>query len=83
MHAQKALKHPRWEDFEYERLPPSNENMMAWLGMGLTRGQKHSTDTTEYLDEVILPTPADENVDTGTFGRQAGGALVNGNNGTL
>lgn len=57
--------------------------MMAWLGMGLTMGQKHSTDTTEYLDEVILPRPADEDVDTGTFRRQINRALADGANGTV
>lgn len=40
MHAMRALEHPRWEDFNYER---DNEvqNRFHWLGDGSTYVETH------------------------------------------
>lgn len=40
MHAVRALEHPRWEDFNYERV--NNErNRFRWLGDGSTYVEKY------------------------------------------
>ena len=46
---------PRFEDFEYERVPATQENRLAWLGNGMTIGQQEDSVTTDYLDSVKKP----------------------------
>ncbi|KAH3907723.1 hypothetical protein HBI56_181320 [Parastagonospora nodorum] len=52
VHARKALRSPRYEDFIYEVLPEVQDNCLAWLGNGMTQAQMQSEDTTDYLDGV-------------------------------
>ena len=40
MHAIRALEHPRWEDFDYER-DDRVKNRFYWLGDGSTYVEKH------------------------------------------
>ncbi|KIP12732.1 hypothetical protein PHLGIDRAFT_123818 [Phlebiopsis gigantea 11061_1 CR5-6] len=55
LHALLALKEPRWEDFNYQRIDGSR-NRLRWLGNGMTYNEQHSTgDRAWYLN--------DENVD--------------------
>lgn len=54
-HAYKVYENPRWEDFNYERLPETEENRLAWLGNGLVLAQLDGTTATEYLDAVEVP----------------------------
>lgn len=66
LNAQTALKHPRYEDFEYSYLPQTRVNPLSWLGNGLTVAQETGKGTTAYLDEVDIPPiinkePRDEN----------------------
>ncbi len=42
LHAVKALQHPRWEDYEYERAD-AEENSLYWLGDGQTHNEKTNT----------------------------------------
>lgn len=62
VHAWKVYQNPRWEDFEYERLPEAEDNVFAWLGNGLTGGQMDGQPTTAYLDAVDIP-PIDPSYD--------------------
>lgn len=39
LHALIALKHPRWEDFSYERLG-NYRNRLHWLGNGMTHNEQ-------------------------------------------
>jgi len=55
VHAQQVLRHPRFEDFVYVHLPTAHDNLLCWLGNGLTMAQKNEGNTTEYLDIVDLP----------------------------
>lgn len=51
LHAVRALKHPRWEDFDYEPLDESNtRNRFYWLGDGSTHNEKHMSG-----DRTMLP----------------------------
>ncbi|KAK0481439.1 FAD/NAD-binding domain-containing protein [Armillaria novae-zelandiae] len=55
LHATKALKHPRWEDFNYERLDP---NRLHWLGNGNTVADKTpGSDKTWYLSDEEIDYP--------------------------
>ena len=40
LHAVRALQHPRWEDYEYERVDPE-ENSLYWLGDGQSWDEKN------------------------------------------
>ncbi|CAG9981778.1 unnamed protein product [Clonostachys byssicola] len=62
VHAWKAYKNPRWEDFEYERLSEVEGNSLAWFGNGLTVSQMEGTPSTAYLDKVNVP-PVDHTYD--------------------
>ena len=42
----------------YERLPEVQDNMLAFMGHGMTQAQMNATSTTDYLDSVVYPTPA-------------------------
>ena len=42
LHALVALKEPRWEDFNYQRVDGS-PNRLRWLGNGMTYNEQHST----------------------------------------
>ncbi|EIW55631.1 FAD/NAD-P-binding domain-containing protein [Trametes versicolor FP-101664 SS1] len=42
LHGMKALMHPRWEDYEYERAD-AVENRLHWLGDGQTHSEKTLT----------------------------------------
>jgi hypothetical protein len=55
VHAQQALRNPRFEDFTYVHLPTAQDNILCWLGNGLTVAQKEEGNTTEYLDVVDVP----------------------------
>ncbi|KAK0199132.1 FAD/NAD-binding domain-containing protein [Armillaria mellea] len=58
LHATKALKHPRWEDFNYERLDP---NRLHWLGNGNTVADKTpGSDKTWYLNDEEIDYPPSE-----------------------
>ena len=35
----RALRHPRWEDYNYERLD-SSENRLRWFGNGMTLNEQ-------------------------------------------
>ncbi|KAG7048037.1 FAD/NAD(P)-binding domain-containing protein [Colletotrichum scovillei] len=48
LHGYTALRHPRWEDFEYERAE-DYDHRMAWLGNGDVRPD---LDRVFYLDEI-------------------------------
>ncbi|KAK1478876.1 hypothetical protein CTAM01_14897 [Colletotrichum tamarilloi] len=48
LHGYTALRHPRWEDFEYERAK-DYDHRMAWLGNGDVRPD---LDRVFYLDEI-------------------------------
>lgn len=46
--------HPRWEDYDYERADPV-ENQLHWLGDGQTVNEKTLTgDSTCYTDLPLL-----------------------------
>jgi hypothetical protein len=55
VHAQQALRNPRFEDFHYVHLPTARDNVLCWLGNGLTVAQKEEGNTTGYLDMVDIP----------------------------
>ncbi|KAH7376842.1 cyclohexanone monooxygenase [Plectosphaerella cucumerina] len=55
VHAWKAYENPRWEDFDYERMPGTEVNRFAWFGNGLTVSQVEGTAATAYLDDVDKP----------------------------
>jgi hypothetical protein len=55
VHAQQALQNPRFEDFTYVHLPTARDNVLCWLGNGLTMAQKEEGNTTKYLDMVDVP----------------------------
>ncbi|KAG7452053.1 FAD/NAD-binding domain-containing protein [Guyanagaster necrorhizus] len=58
LHAAMALKHPRWEDFNYERLDSRIRNRLHWFGDGNTVADKTpGSDKTWYLsdDEIDYP----------------------------
>ncbi|KAI0628458.1 FAD/NAD-P-binding domain-containing protein [Trametes polyzona] len=58
LHALKALSHPRWEDYNYERADPEVGNRMYWLGDGQTHSEKTLTgDRAWYLREPFLDIP--------------------------
>ena len=42
LHALRALRHPRWEDYDYERKDDEN-NLLYWLGDGQTWNEKTLT----------------------------------------
>jgi hypothetical protein len=42
LHALIALKDPRWEDFNYERVDGSR-NRLRWLGNGMTHNEQFMT----------------------------------------
>ncbi|KAI0077436.1 FAD/NAD-binding domain-containing protein [Panus rudis PR-1116 ss-1] len=55
LHALRALKHPRWEDYNYERIDKM-KNRFYWLGDGSTYNEKHMTgDRAWYLNDVDFP----------------------------
>lgn len=53
-HANRALKHPRWEDWVY-RLRDESEGLLGWLGDGWTEADRLGGDTSSYLDEADIP----------------------------
>lgn len=42
LHQIRALRHPRWEDFNYERMDRSS-NRLFWLGDGMSYNEKTMT----------------------------------------
>ncbi|KAJ3559925.1 hypothetical protein NM688_g37 [Phlebia brevispora] len=57
LHALRALQHPRWEDFTYERIDDT-ENRLYWLGNGMTTGEMGSSpDGAWFLDESYVDIP--------------------------
>ena len=42
LHALRCLQHPRWEDYNYERIDDT-DNRMYWLGDGQTWNEKTLT----------------------------------------
>ncbi|GAB7356257.1 hypothetical protein MBLNU459_g7069t2 [Dothideomycetes sp. NU459] len=55
IHGVVAFENPRWEDFNYEYLPETEENQLSWLGNGITLAQQEDRVTTSYLDTVDVP----------------------------
>ena len=51
LHALRALQHPRWEDFDYER-KDAVDNRMYWLGDGQTWNEK--TLTGDSMSSVLI-----------------------------
>ncbi|KAL1943925.1 hypothetical protein VTO73DRAFT_3743 [Trametes versicolor] len=57
LHGIKALLHPRWEDYDYERADPV-ENRLHWLGDGQTHNERTlSGDRAWYLHAPFLDVP--------------------------
>ncbi|KAI0737199.1 FAD/NAD(P)-binding domain-containing protein [Daedaleopsis nitida] len=57
LHALRALRHPRWEDYNYERENDEN-NLLYWLGDGQTWNEKTLTgDRAWYLSEEFIDRP--------------------------
>ncbi|KAI0688653.1 FAD/NAD-binding domain-containing protein [Cytidiella melzeri] len=57
LHALLALKHPRWEDFTYERLD-GQRNRMHWLGNGMTHNEERMVgDRAWYLSDDAVDVP--------------------------
>ncbi|GAA6060117.1 hypothetical protein JCM10212_003525 [Sporobolomyces blumeae] len=57
LHAIKALKHPRWEDYDYTS-SSSQGNRFGWLGSGWSAEEMDdsgSGDTAFYLDSIDIP----------------------------
>ncbi|KAK5044673.1 hypothetical protein LTR84_010565 [Exophiala bonariae] len=54
-HAQQALLNPRYEDFTYVHMEDARDNILSWLGNGLTVAQIENGATTAYLDNVDVP----------------------------
>lgn len=61
LHVLRALKHPRWEDFKYERQDPSpSAHSLYWLGNGMTRNDGTLSGTGDrawYLREGYVDVP--------------------------
>ncbi|KAH0591296.1 hypothetical protein H2248_001384 [Termitomyces sp. 'cryptogamus'] len=56
LHAARALSHPRWEDYNYERLDGSVKNRLYWLGDGQTVDDKNPNgDKAWYMKEIDYP----------------------------
>jgi hypothetical protein len=51
IHCMRALRHPRWEDFNYERLDKTG-NRLYWLGDGMSYHEKTFTG-----DSTFIPVP--------------------------
>jgi hypothetical protein len=67
VHSRKTLLNPRWEDFDYEVMPEIEENMLGWMGNGMTVAQRDKGFTSEYLDlKQVLnkPKPVNPNIST-------------------
>jgi cation diffusion facilitator CzcD-associated flavoprotein CzcO len=62
-HFMEAIKNPRWEDFEIERLEEAKSNRFAYLGNGFSRreakgqsvGATQTLDFDEYWNLFVLP----------------------------
>ena len=52
-----ALRHPRWEDFEYTYLDELDDNPLAWLGNGYTSADYDGSTRTAYLDPAMIDYP--------------------------
>ena len=60
LHAIRALKHPRWEDFTYENSGESDSSLW-FLGDGMTVNEKvEQGDRTWYLRDDYLDVPPGE-----------------------
>lgn len=55
LHAVVAFQNPRFEDFNYEYMPETEENPYTWIGNGLTVAQQEGRADTSYLDIVDFP----------------------------
>ncbi|KGO36224.1 hypothetical protein PEX1_045880 [Penicillium expansum] len=55
LNAERAMSNPRFEDYQYIRMPEMKENMFNWLGNGLTMSQEQCEKTIQYLDELDIP----------------------------
>ncbi|KAJ5519101.1 hypothetical protein N7453_001523 [Penicillium expansum] len=55
LNAERAMSNPRFEDYQYIRIPEMKEKMFNWLGNGLTMSQEQCEKTTQYLDELDIP----------------------------
>jgi len=49
LHAARALAHPRWEDYNYERLDGPVKNRLYWLGDGQTMDDKDPNGDSKWL----------------------------------
>ena len=64
LHCMRALKHPRWEDFNYEFVD-NTKNRLRWLGNGMTVNELTLTGNRKSLTSE--PSAARSNV--GPFSR--------------
>ncbi|KAK7420810.1 hypothetical protein QQX98_002614 [Neonectria punicea] len=71
IHAQRAMENPRWEGFQYVRMPSVESNIFNWFGNGLTVAQKKLEKTTQYLDDVDVPPTRNHGPWPGTNGVSA------------
>ncbi|KAI0690622.1 FAD/NAD-P-binding domain-containing protein [Cytidiella melzeri] len=57
LHCMRALRYPRWEDFDYERLDKIN-NRLFWLGDGMSYTEKTFTgDRSWYINPSYVDAP--------------------------
>ncbi|THG96306.1 hypothetical protein EW026_g5501 [Hermanssonia centrifuga] len=57
LHALRALRHPRWEDFNYEKRDETT-NRLCWLGGGMTVNEINGTgDRSWYLNDGYVDIP--------------------------
>ncbi|KAI0088290.1 FAD/NAD-P-binding domain-containing protein [Irpex rosettiformis] len=57
LHCMRALRYPRWEDFNYERVDKT-DNRLFWLGDGMTYSEKTLTgDRTWYINPNYVDVP--------------------------
>ena len=54
LHCMRALKHPRWEDFNYE-FADNTKNRLRWLGNGMTVNELTLTGNRKSRAQNISP----------------------------
>ncbi|KAH8807815.1 hypothetical protein F5884DRAFT_790136 [Xylogone sp. PMI_703] len=76
LHYMQALKHPRWEDYNYEYI---NNNPYAWLGDGWTECEKHEgMDRCEYLNPENIDFPPPVGTESTVTHKQSKVVVTNG-----
>lgn len=55
LHSLRALRYPRWEDYNYERLDADqNANRLFWLGDGMTLNEKTMSGDSMFTSTMFL-----------------------------